>query len=136
MKEDIGTRRRRWIVMAVVLSLIVVGSFGGFSVVSAQNPGAICVVQIASSGGKVLSTLVNQPQDFNIAIALPIGTNVSVPVSCDSVNALGLAVANQVNVNVNVAARIFAHDGTLICSKGPFVVAVNGGHGFTFTDCQ
>src|SRR5215467_12549200 len=107
MKEDIGTRRRRWIVMAVVLSLIVVGSFGGFSVVSAQNPGAICVVQIASSGGKVLSTLVNQPQDFNIAIVTPMSKVVNVPVLCDGVQTLGLGIANQADNNVKVRINLF-----------------------------
>jgi hypothetical protein len=135
MGKNMGIMRRTWIFVLTAVSLSTLWSFGVPSVTSAQNSGGLCVLNVVAEE-KVLSIMVNQPQDFNIAVVLPIGTDVSAPVPCDSVATLALAVANQANVNVSVGMQILGHDGTLICSKGPFVVAVNGGHGVTFTDCQ
>jgi hypothetical protein len=126
---------RRWVLVLTVFSLTMLWPLAGPSVVSAQNPGALCTLNVVAEG-KVLSIMVNQPQDFSVALALPIGTDVSAPVPCENVETLAVGVANQTNTNVNVAMQIFNHDGTSICSKGPFVVVVNGGRGFTFTDCQ
>jgi hypothetical protein len=135
MGKHAGSMCRRWVLGLAALSLTILWSLGGPSVVSADDPNALCVLNVVAEG-KVFSIMVNQPQDFSIALALPIGTDVSAPVPCDNVETLAVAVANQTNNNVNVAMQIFAHDGTSICSKGPFVVAVNGGRAFTFTDCQ
>ena len=135
MGKNAGSMCRRWVLMLTALSLSMLWSVGGPSVESAEEPGALCVLNVVAEG-KVLSIMVNQPQDFNVALMLPISTDVSAPVPCDDVKSLAVAVANQTNTNVNVAMQILAHDGTLICSKGPFVLAVNGGRGFTFTDCQ
>jgi hypothetical protein len=138
MKKDIGTRRRRWIVMLTVLSLTVLWSFGGFSVARADNPNAICILQIASAqaGGKIFSVLTNQPQNFNVAITLPLSKIVNVPLPCDGVATLALGMANQTNNSVNVAIQLFTTDGVSFCSKGPFTVPAHGAYGTIFSDCQ
>jgi len=101
----------------------------------AQQPGEICVVQIVAEG-EVLSILADQPENFNIAVLVPSGKSTNVPVPCDLMSTLSLAVSNQKNNNINVAVQVFTNDGVLICSKGPFLLPVNGGRGITFADCQ
>jgi hypothetical protein len=135
MGKSAASLCRRWVLVLTAFSLTMLWPFGGPSVVSAQNPGALCTLNVVAEG-KVFSIMVNQPQDFNFAVALPIGTDVSAPLPCENVETLAVGVANQANTAVNVAMQIFDHDGTSICSKGPFVVVVNGGRGFTFNDCQ
>jgi hypothetical protein len=117
------------------LSLWVFWSLGVPSIVSADDPAALCVLNVVAEG-KVLSIVVNQPQNFDVAVALPISNNVSAPVPCDTIGTLAVAVANQDNTNRNVAMQLFTHEGTLICAKGPYLLAVNGGRGVTFADCQ
>jgi hypothetical protein len=138
MKEDIGTRRRRWVVMLTVLSLTVLWSFAGFSVARADNPNAICVLQIASAqaGGKIFSVLTDQPQNFNIAITLPLTKVVNVPLPCDGVETLALGMANQTDSSVNVDIQLFTTDGVLFCSKGSFTLPAHGARGTLFSDCQ
>lgn len=126
---------RQWILVSVALCLCLLGSLVSPSISIADDPDALCVLNVVAEGN-VLSILVNQPQNFSIAMVLPIGKDVSAPVPCSIVGTLGAAVANQTNTNVNVAMQILDHDGAVICSKGPFVVTVNGGRGFTFSDCQ
>ena len=135
MGKNAASICRRWVLVLTAFSLTMVWLLGGPSVASAQNPGALCTLNVVAEG-KVFSVMVNQPQDFSVAVALPIGTDVSAPIPCENLATLAVAVANQTNTNVNVAVQIFSHDGTSICSKGPFVVVVNGGRGFTFADCQ
>jgi hypothetical protein len=101
----------------------------------ADDPGNICVVQIVAEG-EVLSILADQPTNFNIAVLVPPSKSTNVPVTCDLMSTLSLAVANQKNNNINVAVQVFTNDGVLICSKGPYLLSVNGARGITFADCQ
>ena len=126
---------RQLTLILLVFCLSVLWSISISSIARADDPNTICVVNVIAEGN-VLSILVNQPQGFSIAIPLPIGKDVSAPLPCSSVESAGVGVANQTNANINAAVRILAHDGTLICSRGPFVLAVNGGRGVTFSDCQ
>jgi hypothetical protein len=113
----------------------VVWTIGKVSVVSADEPGAVCVLQITAKN-KVLSILVDQPQNFNIAIPTPTLKAVNIPIQCDRLSTLAAGVANQNNKSVSVTIQAFSNDGTLICTKGPIAVAENGSQGFTFADCQ
>jgi hypothetical protein len=102
---------------------------------SAQAPGAICVLKLVSEG-EVIGILVDVPQNSNIAVMLPTDKEVNVPVPCDQLSTMGLAVSNQKTTNVNFAVQVFTHEGHPICTKGPFPLQVNGGTGVTFADCQ
>jgi hypothetical protein len=135
MRKSATSICRRWVLVLTAFSLIMFWPLGGPLVVSAQAPGALCTLNVVAEG-EVLSIMVNSPENLDLAVALPTGKDVSAPVLCEDVQTLAVGVANQTNANVNVAVQIFSHDGTSLCSKGPFVVVVNGGRGFTFTDCQ
>jgi hypothetical protein len=132
-KQDMS--QRGWMVVIAVVSLSLLWSLAVPSTAEAQAPGAVCVLKLVADN-EVLGILVDSPQNFSTAIPLPLDTNVNVPIPCDRLGSLALAVSNQISINVNVAAQVFTHDGTVICSKGPVLVAVNGGTGMTFADCQ
>jgi hypothetical protein len=135
MRNIAQRMNRKWIHRIAAVSLTMLCSMGTFSVSSAQAPDAVCVLRLVAEG-EVLGVLVDVPQNFNIAVALPSDKDVNVPVPCDQLNTLGLAVTNQKNTNVNFAVQVFTHQGNPICTKGPFLLPVNGGTGVTFTDCQ
>jgi hypothetical protein len=135
MRNKGDTMLRRWMVVIAVLSLSLLWSLSVPSMAKAQAPGAICVLQLIADG-EVLGIIADSPQNFNLAVALPQDKNVNVPIQCDRLDSLALAVSNQKNSNTNFVAQVFTHEGGLICSKGPFLVSVNGGRGVTFADCQ
>jgi hypothetical protein len=132
IKEE--TRQGRWIVVMAVVCLSLLWSLSVPMPAKAADPGNICVVKIVAEG-EVLSILADQPQNFNIAVLVPPGKSTNVPVTCDLLDTLSLGVSNQKNNNINVAVQVFTNDGVLICSKGPFLLPVNGGRGITFADC-
>jgi hypothetical protein len=122
----------------VVITVVGLGLLGLHAVspmAEAQAPGAVCVLRLVADN-EILGIVVDTPENFNIAVALPLDKNINVPIPCDRLGSLALAVSNQKNNNVNVVAQVFSHDGILICSKGPVLLAVNGGTGMTFADCQ
>jgi hypothetical protein len=126
---------RRWFVVIAVLGLSSLGAIGLPHVAAQTGPGTLCVVQIAADGS-VLGVLVDQVENFNIAVLVPEDKRMNVPVACSSLETLGLGVTNQKNTNVNVTVQVLTNNGESICSKGPFLLAVNGGRGFSFYDCQ
>lgn len=127
--------RRRGLVVIAFLSLSMLGIVNLPTVAAQTGPGTLCVLQIAADG-TVMGVLADQVENFNIAVLVPADKKMNVPVTCSSLETLGLGVSNQKNSNVNVTVQVLTHDGELICSKGPFQVAVNGGRGFSFSDCQ
>jgi hypothetical protein len=134
MKKSENTRRHEWVVVIAAVSLALLGSLAVPSVGRAQAPGDVCVLKLIAEG-EVLSILADVPQNFSIALALPMGKSVNVPVPCDQLSTMGLAVSNQKNTNVNFAVQVFTHEGHSICTKGPFLLPVNGATGVTFADC-
>lgn len=135
MQNEKDMRQWGWMVVTAVVSLSLLWSLAVPSMAKAQAPGAICVLQLVADN-EVLGIIVAPPENFNVAIPLPLDTNINVPIPCDQLGSLALAVSNQNSNNVNVAAQVFNHKGKLICSKGPFLLSVNGGTGMTFADCQ
>jgi hypothetical protein len=136
MERKRETKYRRWIITTVVLSLAVLGSFGGPWLASADDPGSICVVQITANPKPVLSVLVDQPQNFNIAVSTPARKVTSIPVRCDMLETLALAAANQGDNTTHLTASLYTYAGVLFCTKGPIPVAAHGSQGLTFADCQ
>jgi hypothetical protein len=135
MRNKADMSQRGWTVVIAVVGLSLLWSLAVPSTARAQGPGAVCVLKLVADN-EVLGVLVDAPQNFSTAIPLPLDTNVNVPIPCDRLASLALAVSNQIGSNVNVAAQVFTHNGVLICSKGPILVPVNGGTGMTFADCQ
>jgi hypothetical protein len=124
----------RWIIVITIMSLTMLELIGIASVRAQTGSGTICVLQVAADGD-VLSVLVDQTQNFNVAVLVPSGKKVNVPITCESLATLGLGVSNQKNNNVNFAAQVLTHDGEVICTKGPYQLNVNGGRGVIFSDC-
>jgi hypothetical protein len=95
----------------------------------------VCVVQIMASG-TVLSGFVNNPTDPTIAVLVPPATATNVPVSCQDLTSIGLGVANQEPAPVNAQITVFTHQGTSLCTRGPFTLPENGARGVVFgSDC-
>src|SRR5262245_1375736 len=120
MRENFRTNSARWIVVRAVLTLSMLWSLSWPLAASADNPGGICVLKISSKSQKVLNVVVNEPHNFNIAIPSPIDKVVNIPILCDGLQTLALAVANQKANKTQVTAQVFTNEGTLLCTKGPF----------------
>ena len=129
------TLSSRWIRVIASVSLMTLCFMGTFSISSAQAPGAVCVLRLVAEG-EVLSVLVDAPLNVNTAVLIPTDKDVNVPVLCDQLSTVALAVTNQNDTNVNFAVQVFTNRGNSICTKGPFLLPVNGGTGVTFADCQ
>jgi hypothetical protein len=128
---------RRWLVVIAFLGLSMLGIIDLPPVAAQGGPGTLCVLQIAADG-TVMGVLADQVENFNLAVLVPADKKMNVPVTCSSLETLGLGVSNQKNTNVNVTAQVLTNNGEVICSKGPFQLAVNGARGFIFSDsdCQ
>jgi hypothetical protein len=129
------TMSSRWMPIIAGVGLMTLCLMGTFSISSAQAPGGVCVLRLVAEG-EVLGVLVDVPQNSNIAVLIPTDKDVNVPVLCEQLSTVGLAVTNQKNTNVNFAVQVLTHEGSPICTKGPFLLPVNGGTGVTFADCQ
>lgn len=136
MAGHIQTRHPRSVVMLAVLILSLVWSFGGLGIASADDSGAICVLRIASQNHPILTFVVDQPENFNIAVPVPPRKAVNVPVLCDLLETLAIGMANQGNSPTHITVSVFSNQGILVCSKGPFAVAAHGSQGMIFSDCQ
>jgi hypothetical protein len=92
-------------------------------------------VQIMASGA-VLSTFVDHPITPSLAILVPTETTTNVPVSCQDLTSIGLAVANQEASPVSFQLTVFTHQGALLCTRGPFTLPEHGARGVIFgSDC-
>jgi len=137
MKQSEGMVDYRWIRGLTILGLIILAAVSIPSVASAGGPGTVCVLQIQSTGA-VLGVLVNQPTNFSLAVLVPEDPDkiTNVPVTCDILGTMALAVANQKNNRVTVTTQVFSNQGELICSIGSIGVPKNGVRGIVFSDCQ
>jgi hypothetical protein len=135
MRNKGDMSQRVWMVVVAVVSLSLLWSLAVPSMAKAQGPATVCVLQLIADG-QILGIVVDNSDSPNIAIPLPLGKNINAPIPCDRLGSLAVGVSNQTSKNVNVVAQVFTHVGELICSKGPFLMPVNGGTGMTFADCQ
>lgn len=126
---------RRWLVVIAGVVLSLLWSISMASVSSAQAPGAVCVLKI-DANGRIMGILVDQPNNFNIAVLVPDFRSVRAPVLCSGLNSLALAVANQEAHDTAFSVELFTHEGESFCFKNGFGLQVNGGTGVTFADCQ
>ena len=134
MRRMADMMRRCWTMGIAVVTLSLLWSLGMPAVTGADEPGAICVLKVVADG-RLLSILVDTPQNFNVAVLIPKDKNVNVPILCESVSSLALAVANEEAHVTTFSAKVFTHDGISICVRGGLEVPVNGARGVTFADC-
>ena len=100
-----------------------------------RQQASVCLVQLAANG-QVLGTLVNQPTAFTLALLVPSAQRTTVPVTCQALEDLALAVANQQPGAVDVSVEVFTHQGTSLCTRGPFTLPADGARGVVFgSDC-
>jgi hypothetical protein len=137
MKQSEGMGHNRWIRGLTILGLIILAAISIPCAASADGPGTVCVLQIQSTGA-ILGLLANQPTDFSIAVLVPEDPDkiTNVPVTCDILGTLALAMANQTNSRVTVTTQVFSNQGELICSLGSMGVPKNGARGIVFSGCQ
>ena|SRR5882724_3863243 len=136
MEKKRETKYSRWIITTMVLSLAVLWSFGGPWLARANDPGAICVMRIASDTNPIFNLLVDEQHDFNFAVSTPARKVIKVPVRCDMLDTLALGVANQGDSTTILTVKLYTNAGGLFCSKGPFGLAAHGSQGVIFSDCQ
>jgi hypothetical protein len=135
MRQRVKGLRHRWLVVIGVVVLSLLWSISMVSVCSAQAPGAVCVLKI-DANGRLMGILVDQPNNFNVAMLVPEFRSVRAPVLCSGLSSLALAVANQEDHETAFSVELFTHQGESLCSKGGFGLQVNGATGVTFTNCQ
>ena len=108
---------------------------GAVSDEATLSPPQVCVVQIMASG-EVLSAFAKNPTHPTLAVLVPTDTATNVPVSCQDLTSIGLAVANQEASPVSVEIGVFTHQGTALCTRGPFTLSEHGARGVVFgSDC-
>jgi hypothetical protein len=122
-------------VWCAVLGLVVwYGGRAGAAAATASPP-QVCVVQIKASG-EVVSVFADDPTHPAMAVLVPPENATNVPVSCQDLTRLGLAVANQEPSPVSLQITVFTHQGSLLCTRGPFTLSEHGAKGVVFgSDC-
>jgi hypothetical protein len=89
------------------------------------------------ASGEVMNVFADDPAHPDITVLVPPENATNVPVNCQDLTSLGLAVANQEAFPVNLQITVFTHQGTLLCSRGPFTLSEHGARGVAFgSDCS
>lgn len=100
-----------------------------------SSPSQVCVVQIMASG-TVLSTFVDHPTHPTHAVLVLTETTTNVPIWCQDLISLGLGLANQETSPVHLQITVLTHQGTPLCTRGPFTLSEHGARGVAFgSDC-
>jgi hypothetical protein len=125
---------RGWAAVSIVFSLIVVGPMSAYA--QEEGPQTVCIIQVQASG-EVLTTVVDDTFDIDLAVVVPPDNRTNIPVRCQDIarERLGLATANQEPDEVVLNVRVFTNKGELLCTRGPFTLNVNGGRGVAFDNC-
>jgi hypothetical protein len=125
---------RGWAAVMIVFSLIVVGAMSAYA--QEEGPRTVCIIQVQASG-EVLTTIVDDTFDIDVAVVVPPDNLTNIPVRCQDIEQerLGLAAANQEPFEVSLNVRVYTNKGVLICTRGPFTLDVNGGRGVAFDNC-
>jgi hypothetical protein len=100
----------------------------------ATDAGAVCVVKIAADAD-ILGIFANKPAAFDLTVVVPKDTDVKVPVLCETLKSLSLAIANQGTTAISFNSQVFTNQGVSLCSKGPYKVPANGTRGVTYASC-
>jgi hypothetical protein len=60
-------------------------------------------------------------------VLVPRAHHTKVPVRCQDLEVLALAVANQEPFAVDAHVTVFSQDGAALCGRGPFTLSEHGG---------
>jgi hypothetical protein len=125
---------RGWAAVIIVFSLIVVGPISAYA--QEEGPGTVCIVQVQATG-EVLTTVVDDTFDIDLAVVVPRDNLTNIPVRCQDIarERLGLGAANQEPFEVSLNVRVYTNKGELVCTRGPYALNPNGGRGVAFKDC-
>jgi hypothetical protein len=82
-----------------------------------------------------MAIVVDDTRDIDFAVLAGPNNVTNVPIKCEDLDRLGLAVANQEAFLVTLTTTVYTNKGDLKCTKGPFNLQVNGGRGVSFEDC-
>jgi hypothetical protein len=125
---------RGWAAVIIAFGLMVVGPISAYA--QEEGPGTVCIVQVQASG-EVLTTVVDDTFDIDVAVVVPRDNFTNLPVRCQDIaqERLGLAAANQEPFEVSLNVRVYTNKGELVCTRGPFALDPNGGRGVAFKDC-
>jgi hypothetical protein len=135
MRGDTDMRRYRWWLIVLIFGLSLLGSMSLPAVTTAQTAGAICTIRVFGNGD-LMAVFSTPPTNFGVAALVPTDKDLVMPVLCDDLGNIGLAVGSQEkNKEITFTARVFDHDGIMFCLKGPFTIPPRGGTGVTFASC-
>jgi len=125
---------RSWAAVILAFSLILVGPMSAYA--QEEGPRTVCIVQVQATG-EVLTTVVDDTLDIDVAVVVPPNNLTNIPVRCQDIEEerLGLAAANQESFEVTLNVKVYTNKGVPICSRGPFTLDVNGGRGVAFDNC-
>jgi len=99
-----------------------------------EGPGTVCILQVSATGD-VTTTIVDDTRDIDIAVPTGRDNVTNVPIKCEDIDRIGIAVANQESFQVTFNTSLYSNKGDPICTKGPFNLEVNGGRGVSFGEC-
>jgi hypothetical protein len=119
-----------FVLAALSLSIL----WSGSAYAQEEGPGTVCVLQLAATG-EVVAIVVDDTQNVDIAVVVARDNITNLPIRCQDLDRLGVAVANQESFKVTFTTTIYTNQGEEKCSKGPFVLPPNGGQGVTYKDC-
>ncbi len=133
-----GKTESRFCLSIILITLLSVGLLWYVQAYAQTGPGTVCVVQIRSDGN-VLATFANDPVD--VILVLQVSGSAHIPVRCDDLQGLSIAVANQESFRVSLQIEAFTNRGESLCTRprngtSSFSLPVNGGRGVILNrDC-
>jgi hypothetical protein len=119
-----------FVLAALSLSIL----WSGSAYAQEEGPGTVCVLQLAATG-EVVAIVVDDTQNVDIAVVVARDNITNLPIRCQDLDRLGVAVANQEPFRVTLTTTIYDNQGVVKCTKGPFSIPPNGGQGVTYKDC-
>ena len=123
---------RTWVIAVTALSMSLLWSVSAYA--QDEGPGTVCILQVSATGD-VMAIVVDDTRDLDIAVLAGRDNVTNVPIKCEDLDRIGLAVANQEAFQVTFNTSVYTNKGELKCTKGPFNLEVNGGRGVSFKEC-
>jgi hypothetical protein len=123
---------RTWVIVVTALSMSLLWSVTANA--QDEGPGTVCILQVSATGD-VTTVIVDDTRDIDIAVPAGRDNVTNVPIKCEDLDRIGIAVANQEPFIVTFTTSIYTNKGEPKCTKGPFNLQVNGGRGVSFQEC-
>ena len=123
-------KRSGHILAVTALILSILWSISAYPVAAGVGPGTVCVVRVEATG-EMLTVFVNDRRFFDIAVAVDRDNVSNMPIRCEDLTNLALAVANQEPFNIRFSIGVFTNKGEPLCTRPrdpdkSFFLGVNG----------